>query len=216
MVPEGSPYTAPAPTPPPSCAAGATIGAAAQPWDPYGSGAAAGDPAAAGARPGQPTTFVGNATRFLQQADFDATYIAGNNQGTNLGITDTEMRTFALPIFESVPGDAGFAAHFWNGPNSAAYGVNIGPEMPPETYDAYLDTAWKPQITPQLSADLAVRVGMYTDFVYVNYQSLPTPARAMGLYAFNPQFTVVAGIVYLDRLSVRLLPAGGVIWAPDR
>ena len=87
--------------------------------------------------------------------------------------------------------------------------------MPPETYDAYLDTAWKPQITPQFSADLAIRVGVYSDFNFVNYQSLRTPARRLGLYAINPQLTIVAGVVYLDRLSVRLLPAGGVVWTPD-
>ena len=118
----------------------------------------------------------------LQQVDFDTTYIAGNNQGTNLGITDIEASaTFAIPIFKNpflvTPG---FAAHFWNGPNTNGYGVNVGPEMPPETYDAYLDTAWKPQITPQLSADLAVRVGMYSDFNFVNYQSVRTPFRRLG------------------------------------
>jgi hypothetical protein len=141
------------------------------------------DPAAGAAAPGQPTTFIGNATRFFQQVDFDNTYIAGNNTGNNLGITDTEVSaTFAIPIFRNpflvTPG---FAAHFWNGPNSNGFNTApaLGPEMPPETYDAYLDTAWKPQITPRFSADLAVRVGMYTDFVYVTSRSLRTPGRAL-------------------------------------
>ena len=52
--------------------------------------------------------------------------------------------------------------------------------MPPETYDAYLDTTWKPQITPRLSADLAVRVGLYSDFNFISYQSVRTPFRAWG------------------------------------
>ncbi len=211
-VPEGSPYVAPpAGAPPPA--------AAAPGWDPYAGTTAqpALDPATAVAQPGQPTTFIGNATRFFQQVDFDSTYIGGNNQGTNLGITDLETSaTFAFPIFRNpILVTPGFAAHIWNGPNSLGYGAIPGPEMPPETYDAYLDTAWKPQITPQLSADLAIRVGVYSDFNFVNYQSLRTPARALGLYALNPQWTFVAGIVYLDRLSVRLLPAGGAIWTPD-
>ena len=206
-VPEGSPYTAPPPS----------VGAPA--WDPYASTAqpALADPAAAGAAPGEPTTFIGNATRFFQQVDFDSTYIFGNNTGNNLGITDLETSaTFAIPIFKNpflvTPG---FAAHFWNGPNTNGFGVNPGPEMPPETYDAYLDTTWKPQVTPRLSTDLAVRVGIYSDFNYVTYQSVRTPFRALGLYALNPQLTFVAGVVYLDRLSVRILPAGGVIWVPD-
>jgi hypothetical protein len=221
-VPEGSPYTAPPVTPPPSYAPPPPApGAAAPTWDPYAAGPppAAVDPAAGAAAPGQPTTFIGNATRFFQQVDFDNTYLAGSNQGNNLGVTDTEVSaTFAIPIFRNpflvTPG---FAAHFWNGPNSNGFNTApaLGPEMPPETYDAYLDTAWKPQITPRFSADLAVRVGMYTDFVYVTSRSLRTPGRALGLYALNPQWTLVAGAVYLDRLSVRLLPAGGAIWTPD-
>lgn len=216
-VPEGSPYTAPPPVAAPSYAPPPpAVGAPA--FDPYATtpppsladGAVAGEP-------GQPTTFIGNATRFFQQIDFDSTYIFGNNQGNNLGITDVETSaTFAIPIFKNpflvTPG---FAAHFWNGPNTNGFGVTPGPEMPPETYDAYLDTTWKPQITPRLSADLAVRVGLYSDFNFISYQSVRTPFRALGLYAMNPQLTFVAGVVYLDRLSVRILPAGGVIWVPD-
>jgi len=215
QVPEGSPYTAPAVSTPAPTLGPPTTGA----WDPYSAAPAQtppyGDPAVGAVE--QPNTFIGNATRFFQQVTFDSTYIFGNNQGTNLGITDLETSaTFAIPIFKNpflvTPG---FAAHIWNGPDSFGYNVSTGPEMPPETYDAYLDTTWKPQITPQLSADLAVRVGMYTDFNFVSYQSLRLPSRALGLYQLNPQWTLIAGIVYFDRLSVRLLPAGGVIWCPD-
>ncbi|HEY4311207.1 MAG TPA: hypothetical protein VGN12_17285 [Pirellulales bacterium] len=215
-VPEGSPYTAPPPVTAPTYAPPPPSVGGPPAFDPYATSAPTlADPAAA---PGQPTTFIGNATRFFQQVDFDSTWLAGNNQGTNLGITDVEASaTFAIPIFFKAPFlvTPGFAAHFWNGPDTSGFGVNPGPEMPPETYDAYLDTTWKPQVTPRLSADLAVRVGMYTDFNFVSYQSLRTPFRALGLYAVNPQVTFVAGVVYLDRLSVRILPAGGVIWTPD-
>jgi hypothetical protein len=228
-VPEGSPYVAPpaVTTPPPALAPPPpAVGATPPTFDPYAGSAPPpavpfADPAvAAPPPPGQPTTFIGNATRFLQQINFDNTYIAGNNTGTNLGIFDTEVSaTFAIPVFRNpfliTPG---FAAHFWDGPNTNGFGLPpgvLGPEMPPETYDAYLDATWKPQITPRLSADLAFRAGIYTDFVFVSSRSIRFPARGLGLYALNPQTTLVAGVVYLDRLSVRLLPAGGVIWTPD-
>ncbi len=214
QVPEGSPYTAP-----PGATPAPTLGPPTTGFDPYATAPAQtpayGDPAAGGVE--QPNTFIGNATRFFQQVTFDSTVLFGNNEGTNLGVTDLETSaTFAIPIFKNpflvTPG---FAGHIWNGPDSFGYNVTTGPMMPPETYDAYLDTAWKPQITPQLSADLAVRVGMYTDFHFVSYQSLRLPSRALGLYQLNPQWTLIAGVVYFDRLSVRILPAGGVIWCPD-
>ncbi len=206
QVPEGSPYTA-APsapaisTPPPG-------------FDPYATGAPGAVPGGA-PPPGQPATFYGTATRFLQEIDFDSTFLQGSNTGNHLGVTDLETSaTFAIPIFRNpflvTPG---FAAHFWNGPTSANFSGS--PDMPPETYDAYLDTTWKPQISERFSADLAFRAGIYTDFNYVTSRSVRFPARGLGIYSFAPNFQVAAGIVYLDRISVRLLPAGGVIWMPN-
>ena len=39
--------------------------------------------------------------------------------------------------------------------------------------------------------------------------------RALGTFTLSPQWKFEAGVVYLDRLSVKLLPAGGVIWTPN-
>jgi hypothetical protein len=87
--------------------------------------------------------------------------------------------------------------------------------MPPQTYDAYLDTSWSPQFTPRFGADLGVRVGVYSDFNAVTSQSLRIMGRGLGVFTVNPQFQVALGVVYLDRLRVKLLPAGGVIWLPN-
>ncbi len=140
----------------------------------------------------------------------DSTWLAGNNTGNYLGVTDLEVSaTFALPIFKNpflvTPG---FAGHIWNGPNSGNFaGGPVPPTMPPETYDAYLDTTWKPQLSPRLSADLAVRVGVYTDFVYVTSRSLRTPAR--GPRAIYAQPTGhVGGWRGISRPSQRTFVAG--------
>jgi len=166
--------------------------------------------------PGQPTGIVGTATRFLQDVSFDDAYLFGNNQGSNLAITEMEASaTFAIPLFKNpflvTPG---FQANVFNGPNTFGFGTAY-PDMPPMTYGAYLDTTWKPQFNERFSADLAIRPGVWTDFHYVTSRSFRIPARALGLYAFSPQVQVAAGVVYFDRLSVRILPAGGVIWSPN-
>ena len=103
-VPEGSPYTAPPPVTPPPSYAPPPPARAARPrplgirTPSYAAPGGRSDPAVGRRAPGQPTTFIGNATRFFQQIDFDNTYIAGNNTGNNLGITDTEISaTFAIP-----------------------------------------------------------------------------------------------------------------------
>ncbi|HEY2839026.1 MAG TPA: hypothetical protein VGJ26_07755 [Pirellulales bacterium] len=210
QVPEGAPYTPPAP--------GAPTFSAPPAFNPYEAGAANPPPVAPdpfAPVPGQPTGFVGTATRFLQDVSFDSAYLFGNNQGSNLGITELETSaSFAIPItrnpFLVTPG---FQANIFNGPNSAGFGT-ADPAMPPETYGAYLDVAWKPQFGQRFSADLGIRPGVWTDFHYVTGRSFRTPARGVGIYTVSPQLQLVAGVVYLDRISVRILPAGGVIWTP--
>jgi hypothetical protein len=36
----------------------------------------------------------------------------------------------------------------------------------------------------------------------------------VGIVAFSPQWQVVAGMLYVNRLHTQVLPAGGVIWNP--
>jgi len=160
--------------------------------------------------------FFAQPTRFLQVLEVDNTWLApGGGQG--LGVDDLELSaSFAIPLFAAWSPfivTPGFAFHWWNGPISDNFAGM--PDMPPVTYDGYLDTAWKPQLTTRISADLAVRVGIYSDFHSVNSRSVRLPSRALGVFTASPQWSFAAGIVYLDRLSVRLLPAGGAIWTPN-
>lgn len=90
-----------------------------------------------------------------------------------------------------------------------------GYDLPPRVYDAYLDAAWHPQFNQFLSADLGLRTGVWTDFNEVNSDSLRLLGRGLGVLAMSPNCDVVAGIWYLDRNEVKLLPAGGLHWRPS-
>ena len=212
-----APYTASPYAAPPT---GSPYTAAPYATPPYGASPYAAGPYDPGVYPppGSPpaSEFFSQPTRFLQLIEFDNTWLAGGG-AQGLGVNDDELSaTFAIPLFAAWSPflvTPGFAFHFWDGPNSANFAGM--PDMPPRTYDAYLDTAWKPQFSPRLGADLAVRVGVYSDFNSVNFRSLRLPSRALGVFTASPQWQFAAGIVYLDRLSVRLLPAGGVIWTPN-
>src|SRR6185437_6514275 len=61
-----------------------------------------------------------------------------------------------------------------------------------------------------------VRVGVYSDFSKINSQSVRILGRGLGIVTFSPQWQVAAGVWYLDRLTVKILPAGGVIWTPNQ
>ena len=143
--------------------------------------------------------------------------LGGSNK---LGVTETNIAaTFAIPVlYNQAPLliTPGFTFDFFQGPISTP---PVNADLPPTTYSAYLDFAWRPRIlpsvTPWLSADLGVRTGIYTDFSAVNSHSIRVLGRGLALATITERVQLVLGVVYLDRVLVKILPAGGVIWTPN-
>ncbi|HWB08015.1 MAG TPA: hypothetical protein VG826_02135 [Pirellulales bacterium] len=155
--------------------------------------------------------------RLLQEIHLDSTQLLRFGPH-GLGIIDIGLDTvFAWPILANpnpVFITPGFTYHSWNGPASGNFAGS--PDLPPNAYDAYLDTSWHPRVTNWFSADLDVRVGVYSDFSVINDMSVRILGRGLGIVTISPQWQVAAGIWYLNRLTVQLLPAGGVIWTPNQ
>lgn len=150
--------------------------------------------------------------RLLQQIAFDYLWMAGSN--SQLGINDLELSaTFAMPFFYNTRTPLlvtpGFAIHYWNGP------IAPSGDMPPQTYDAYLDLGWNPRVNAQLSGELGFRVGIYSDFDKVTQDSVRLQGRGLAVFTFSERFQVKFGAWYLDRNAVKILPAGGVVWTPN-
>jgi len=88
-------------------------------------------------------------------------------------------------------------------------------DLPPQTYDGYIDAAWKPQISQSFGGDLSFRAGIYSDFTTTTTQSIRFTGTALGVATLSPSFKLKAGIWYIDRLQIKLLPAGGIVWTPN-
>jgi hypothetical protein len=58
---------------------------------------------------------------------------------------------------------------------------------------------------------------VYSDFQRVTSECLRFQGYGFGVLTLpnHPNFKVKAGIIYLDRQDIKLLPAGGVIWLPN-
>lgn len=218
---EAAPTPGPAAAPALVPAPGATFQGSITPpagWDPYGTPGT--DPAVLlpqdptlPAMPGLPTGPVGT-QRLLQSLQLDYHYLLGHGE-QELGINDIEASaTFAFPFFYNAQYPLlvrpGFGLHLFEGPQSPAW-----PDLPPWVYDAFLEAGWKPQITPWLGADLAFRVGIYTDPRWIGQESLRYTGHGYAVLAFSPSFQIKAGVEYLDRVKVKIIPAGGVIWTPN-
>ncbi len=153
--------------------------------------------------------------RLLEEVRLDYVWMPGNGMD-EFGIHDAELSaTFAFPMFynQQTPllVTPGFAVHCWSGPK----GLPPAVEVPSRVYDAYLDAAWNPQLTPWLGGELSFRAGVYSDFKRVTTDSMRYMGKGMMVLSFTPSIKVKAGVWYLDRQHVKMLPAGGLVWEPN-
>ncbi len=153
----------------------------------------------------------------MQQARLDYTWLAGGcDQG--LQINDVEAcATLAFPLAEGWAPlllTPGVAAHFWDSP--APHGGGGVPDLPSDLYDVSLELGWRPQLARWLFADLAVTPGVYSDFKDGVSDAFKMRGRGLAIIALSPQLQFVVGGLYTNRNETKFLPAGGVIWNPDK
>ncbi|MDA0816092.1 MAG: hypothetical protein O2946_00840 [Planctomycetota bacterium] len=149
-------------------------------------------------------------------------YLAGDGQGTNVAVNELDTTaTFAIPFFHNSPANLnhapllvtpGFGLQLWDGPQTTA---TMLADLPPNTYDGFLDAAWNPQFTPLFGAELGVRVGVFTNWDVFTNDSWRIMGRGIGTINLTPTMQGKLGVVYLDRNLVKILPAGGITWTPN-
>lgn len=131
--------------------------------------------------------------------------------GDGMGVTEVDINAAFKMRFpsESAPLyiSPGFAFHFWDGPDNYP--------LPARTYDAYVNFAWRPLISQNFGLDLGFTPSLSTDFENTSSDMWRFQAKALGIVALTPRSQFVLGVYYLDRLQIKLLPAGGLIWTPN-
>ncbi len=172
--------------------------------------------------PGPPGTTPSPLTtmqRLLQEIRFDYVWMPGS-ASKEFGINDVELSaTFAIPFLRNPQTPLlitpGFAVHYWKGPGGWTGPGALPDDIPPRVYDAYLNTAWNPQLTQTIGGELAFRIGVYSDFEKVVDESVRFQGYGLGVVSLSPSWQVKAGVVYLDRQRIKILPAGGLVWTPN-
>ncbi len=156
--------------------------------------------------------------RFMQDLGFETTWVAGGD-GADVDMFDVEVATTInlIPNFlhtgEPLSISPKFIFHFWDGPETDP-GV-FDADLPSKAYSAFADLGWRPRFTPQLSAELALRLGVFTDFQAFNTDSFRIEGLGLAKIQVTPTVAVKLGAAYLDRLKVKFLPAGGILWTPN-
>jgi hypothetical protein len=149
-------------------------------------------------------------------------YLLGDGEGTRVGVNELDTSaTFALPFFHNSPANLnhapllitpGFGLQLWDGPQTTR---TMLADLPPNTYDVFIDAAWNPRFTPLFGAELGIRVGIFTNWDVLVWESWRIMGRAIGTIQLTPTWQGKVGIIYLDRNQVKVLPAVGLTWTPS-
>ena len=91
----------------------------------------------------------------------------------------------------------------------------MDPGLPATLYESWIQARWMRKIGERLGVDLAVAPGWYSDFVNDSAQAFRVTGHGFGAWEAHEDLRVVAGVIYLDRYDVNLLPAGGLLWTPS-
>jgi hypothetical protein len=140
----------------------------------------------------------------LQEDDFDAVQVHNFEVATTLNYPNFLWSQQPLQV------SPGFVLNLWDGPKPPATA-----DLPSQSYDAYLNFGWQPQLTPQIGGILNTRVGVFTDFNTFNDDSLRLLGQGLLVLRLTPTIALKGGVEYFDRLDIKLLPAGGILWTPN-
>lgn len=165
----------------------------------------------------------GSITRFRQfmaRVRGEHTLLLGDNTVDAFEVNRLDLAaTFAFPFAGSIEAPLlvtpSFAFNWFSGPVGDPAGMPRGPDLPAQVYDAYLDLSWFPRFSPEFGAELGFRTGVWTDFSEFNSDTLRYLGRGLGVVTISPQFELLLGVVYLDRVRIKMLPAGGIRWRPS-
>ncbi|MBP85842.1 MAG: hypothetical protein CMJ64_03855 [Planctomycetaceae bacterium] len=181
---------------------------------PPGPGTFVGDPRFGGPVIGDPAFVTQHISKskdgFFQKVSFTGTYIDRGSIGS-FGLNELDLSaTVAVPAptrkwpLLITPA---FNVRYLDGPVEA--------DLPAQLYETYVDFLWVPRITDRWTAIVGVAPSLYTDFDGNDGDAFRVTGKGLVRYDWLPeQVQVIAGVLYLDRDDVRLLPAGGIIWKP--
>lgn len=158
-----------------------------------------------------------SAYQLLRGPRFRYGFVGGGSGDNNLQMNDFDFSVaLAWPrfLFSSQPLYVlpSFGLHLWDGPVTTA---SQTADLPSKVYDGFLDFSWQSDPNQIFGVELGVRVGVFTDFDLMNSDSVRVMGKGLGAFRLTPASTLKAGVYYLDRNGIKILPAVGLLWQPN-
>jgi hypothetical protein len=153
--------------------------------------------------------------RLFQNLQLSDAWLYGRDDG-DLQIHDIyTSTTIALPNFlwtgQPWYVSPGFGLHLWSDPDVPDTRV----ALPPRAYSTFVDLGWKSDPNQAFGVELAGRIGYYADFTKGSSNAFRPMGVALLRYNLTPNLAIRAGVDYINRVDIKLLPAGGFLWTPN-
>lgn len=151
---------------------------------------------------------------FFQKLNVSAAWI-GSGGIADFGLTEIDTSVSVavpMPIREwPMLITAAYNPRFIDGPSGPP-----SSDLPPRLNEVYVDFMWLPTFVHRHTLMLAVAPSYYSDFEANHDNAFRLTGKALWIYDLRPEeLQLVAGVLYLNRDNIRLLPAGGLIWCPS-
>lgn len=156
----------------------------------------------------------GRYLRVIQEVHYRHTWLEGNDSA-EVDIHDAEVGfTLNWPNFlgsgEPLQLSPTFIFHFWDGPQPPSVA-----DLPSRAYSAFLAAAWSTPTNQNFGGEVVSSLGVYTDFNTFTTRSLRVKGTGLGWVRLTSNMTAKFGVSYINRLDVKLFPAGGLFWQPN-
>ena len=86
--------------------------------------------------------------------------------------------------------------------------------LPNQVYSGVLELQWQTDPQERFNVDLGLGIGVHSDFKSLTGDSIRLTGHALFNLAINEDTTFRGGVVYYDRLDLKMLPAIGLLWHP--
>jgi len=155
---------------------------------------------------------------FREKIVLDYTYIPGGSNSDSFGIHEIDLQArFKFPAWSRLGADSPLATPLYLTPG---FSFNLldwppGAGLPSSVYEAYLEMEWNPRLGPAFATELSIRMGVYSDFKKLNSDSFQIQGRAVGVLTIQEEAILFkAGVIYLGREHISLLPTVGIVFFP--
>ncbi|GHT10681.1 hypothetical protein FACS1894170_03180 [Planctomycetales bacterium] len=159
--------------------------------------------------------------RFREATSFDFSYLPGGNKVNSFGLgqADVQMRlAFPCRFIPNNTGASSGTGWFYVVPGASFFWFD-GPVGPPDmsanAFGTYLKFGTEPQFNNVFGLRAWGQLGIFSDYHKITSDAFRFSGDLEGTVQISPQMQIVAGVLYLGRERIRVLPTGGLIYRPS-